>query len=335
MNSLERLQKRLRGEPVDRPPNFDILMIYASHYIGQPLSHFWLDPRVLCDANFAVQEAFGLDILQAISDSYREAQGFGLQVSFPEDDLPRPDKPLLVELSDIAKLRQPDPHVGRMADTLESLRIFHERAGGEIAVMGWVEGALAEAADLRDVSQVLIDLYDNPEWLADLLERIVETEIAFARAQITAGADIIGLGDAIASQVSAKMYRKFALPYEQRIVAAIHEMGALARLHICGNTSHILEDMVQTGADIIDLDWMVDFSHAAALFGGRTVPCGNFDPVAVMLQGKPEQVYHATQSCLRADPLRAISAAGCEIPDQTPVENLLAQKRAIAAFEGI
>ncbi|MEI7990459.1 MAG: uroporphyrinogen decarboxylase family protein, partial [Chloroflexota bacterium] len=96
MNSLERLQKRLRGEPVDRPPNFDILMIYASHYIGQPLSHFWLDPRVLCDANFAVQEAFGLDILQAISDSYREAQGFGLQVSFPEDDLPRPDKPLLV-----------------------------------------------------------------------------------------------------------------------------------------------------------------------------------------------------------------------------------------------
>jgi MtaA/CmuA family methyltransferase len=195
-----------------------------------------------------------------------------------------------------------------------------------------VEGALAEAADLRGVGVVLVDLFDNREWLSELLEHVVEVEIAFARAQIQAGADIIGLGDAVASQISPRMYREFALPYEKRIFAAVHEMGALARLHICGNTSHILEDMLQSGADIIDLDWMVDFQQAAALFNGRAAVCGNFDPVAVMLQGEPDEVYRSVQHCLRADPRYVISAAGCEIPDGTPHANIMAQKRALAEF---
>ena len=132
-----------------------------------------------------------------------------------------------------------------------------------------------------------MDLIEAPEWAEELLEICVEVEIAFARAQIEAGADIIGLGDAVASLISPAMYRRFALPYEQRIFAAVHEMGAVPRLHICGKTNKIVDDMVQSGADIIDLDWMVDMEAAAAQFGDRVSFCGNFDPVAVMLQGTP------------------------------------------------
>jgi MtaA/CmuA family methyltransferase len=329
---MERLKKRLCGEPVDRAPNFDIFMTFAAHYIDQPLSRYYQDYRVLCDANFAVQEAFGLDILQAISDPYREAADFGLKVNFPQDNLPMAEKPLLERQTDLLNLPRPDPSCGRMGDRLAAVRLFHERALGEIPVMGWVEGALAEAADLRGVGVVLVDLFDNREWLSELLEHVVDVEIAFARAQIQAGADIIGLGDAVASQISPRMYREFALPYEKRIFDAVHEMGALARLHICGNTSHILEDMLQSGADIIDLDWMVDFQQAAALFNGRAAVCGNFDPVAVMLQGEPDEVYRSVQHCLRADPRYVISAAGCEIPDGTPHANIMAQKRALAEF---
>ena len=93
--------------------------------------------------------------------------------------------------------------------------------------------------------------------------------------------------------VSPRMYRQFALPYEQRIFAAVHEMGTLARLHICGNTNRILADMAASGADIIDLDWMVDMGEAARLFGDGPAACGNFDPVSVMLQGTVEQVKEA------------------------------------------
>jgi MtaA/CmuA family methyltransferase len=330
MNATERLTARLAGAAVDRPPNFNIMMQFAAHFIGQPLSRYYQDYRVLCEANFAVQEAFGLDLWQAISDPYREAGDAGLAVDFPEDSLPIARAPLIQDPADLARLRYPKPEAGRrMSDRVAAVRLFSERSAGEIPVMGWVEGALAEAADVRGMGQLMTDLYDRPEWVHELLEKCVEVEIAFARAQVAAGADIIGLGDAISSQVAPHTYREFALPYEQRIFAAVHEMGALARLHICGNTNRILADMLQSGADIIDLDWMVDMRNAAAVFGNRAAPCGNHDPVEVMLNGTPETVRAAVLAGLDAGGPRCISMAGCEIPDETPPANLLAHRDAL------
>jgi uroporphyrinogen-III decarboxylase len=228
MNSLERLEHRLRGEAVDQPPNLDIVMTFAAHHIGRSLSQFYLDHRVLVDANLSAAEDFNLDIVQAISDPFREAADFGLEVEFPADGLPVNRKPLLVAPEDIKKLVVPDPATGpRMSDRVEAVRLFHEKVGGELPIMGWVEGALAEAADLRSVYLTMTDLVRRPEWLEELLKICVGVEIAFTRAQVEAGADIIGLGDAVASQISPAMYRRFALPYEQRIFQAVHQMDGL------------------------------------------------------------------------------------------------------------
>jgi MtaA/CmuA family methyltransferase len=216
-----------------------------------------------------------------------------------------------------------------MSDRLAAIIGLREQVGDEVPIMGWVEGALAEAAVLRGVGTLMTDVYDRPNFVKDLLDVCVEVEIAFARAQIEAGADIVGLGDAVASQISPVMYREYALPYERRIVRAIHEMGGLARLHICGDTTQILEDMVVTEADIIDIDWMVDMATACRAFGGGPSVCGNFDPVQVMLEGTPEDVYEATRQCMAAGGDRSISAAGCEIPRATPHENLRAQRQAL------
>lgn len=105
----------------------------------------------------------------------------------------------------------------------------------------------------------------------------------------------------------------------------MHEIGAFSRLHICGDTTHILADMVDSGADIIDIDWMVDIRQAADIFADRVGLCGNFDPVAVMLQGGPEEVRKAVLDCQMNGGPRYFSAAGCEIPHNIPLENLHAQ----------
>jgi MtaA/CmuA family methyltransferase len=337
MNATERLAARLRGDAVDRSPNFDIMMTFAAHYIGQPLAAYYQDYRVLAAANYAVQEAFDLDILQAISDPYREAADFGAQIEFPADGLPICHTPLLADPAALTRLRPTAPEQGRrMSDRLAAVQAMAAHAAGTIPVMGWVEGALAEAADLRGVSALLTDFYDRPDWVVELLEICTENAIAFARAQVRAGATIIGLGDAIASQIAPRAYRQFALPYEQRIFAAVHEAGAtlhegglLARLHICGNTTRLLADMAETGADIIDLDWMVDLRHAAEVIGARAAVCGNFDPVAVMFNGTPQWVREMTLACVAAAGPRGINMAGCEIPDGTPVANLRAQSAAL------
>jgi MtaA/CmuA family methyltransferase len=331
MIPFERVQQRLAGLPVDRPPNFDIFMTMAAHFIGQPLSVYYQDHRVLVAANMAVLEEFDLDIVQAISDPYRETADFGAEIEFPDDDLPLCRQPLLGDRDEIDRLNAPEPSEGRrMTDRLDAIRAFRDQVGGQVPIMGWVEGALAQAANLRGVMDLMKDLVRDPGWAEELLEICVELEITFAQAQIEAGADIIGLGDAVSSLISPEMYRRFALPYEQRIFTAVHEMGALGRLHICGNTTHILDGMVWSGADIIDLDWMVDMRSAAERYGDKVSFCGNFDPVTVMLQGTPEQVYYAAQTCMRDGGPRSFSAAGCEIPDGTRPANLCAQSQALA-----
>jgi len=333
--STERLDARLRGEPVERIPNLTLVMQFAADQIGAPLARYYQDYRVLCEANFKTVELFGLDIVDAISDPYREAADFGAHIVFPDDGLPICTEPRLQDASQLATLPRPDPLAAgsRMRDRVDAIRLFHQGVGGVIPVQGWVEGALAEAADLRGVSALMYDLYDRPEWVETLLERVVETAIAFAIAQVEAGATIIGLGDAIASQVSPVAYRRFALPYEQRIFDAVRAAGAIPRLHICGNTTRLVRDMAQSGAQIIDLDWQVDLAAARATVDeiDPSIPlCGNFDPVAVLYEGTPDDVCQAVEACRTAGGDNWLAMPGCEVPRGTRDENVLAMRDALA-----
>jgi uroporphyrinogen decarboxylase len=331
VNSSERVRRRLRGEGVDRRPNFDIYMQRGARQAGRPLSRYYLDHRALVEANLAVLEAFEVDLVQAISDPYREASDLGLDVEWPEDGLPLRRATLLREPGDAARLELVAPEDGpRMSDRLDAVRVLRERVGDDVPVMGWVEGAFALASVLRGDTNLLLDLHDQPERLTELLDRLVEVGIAFARAQVAAGADVIGLGDSMGSLVSPRQYRAFVLPYEQRVFAAVKQAGAVPRLHICGDTGHLLADMARSGAEIVDLDWMVDLAQAARVFGpAGPAPCGNFDPVTVMLQGTPEAVEASVRACAAAGGSRHFSAAGCEIPDRTPEANILAHARAL------
>jgi uroporphyrinogen decarboxylase len=332
LKPLERVRRRLRGEPVDRRPNFDIYMQRAAHHVGRPLSRYYQDHRALVEANLAILEAFDLDIVQTISDPYREASDLGLDVEWPEDSLPVRRAILLRGPEDASRLRLVAPEDGRrMSDRLDAVRLLRERVGDDVPVMGWVEGAFALASVLRGDTNLLLDIHDRPEWLKGLLDRLVEVGVAFARAQVAAGAHVVGLGDSMGSLVSPRQYREFVLPYEQRVLAAVKEAGAIPRLHICGDTSHLLRDMAASGGQVVDLDWMVDLRKAAEAFGpSGPAPCGNFDPVAVMLQGTPGDVAAAVRGCAAAAGPRHISAAGCEVPDGTPGENLLAHARTLA-----
>ncbi len=334
MNSLQRLENVLSGQPVDRTPNFDIFMTRAAHHIGAQLSDYYLDHHVLCQANLAVLQEFELDIVQAISDPYREAADIGLEVEFQPDGLPLSKKPLIGIQDELNNIHFPIKSFGRrMTDRLEGVNLLRNAVGEAVPVMGWVEGALAEAGDLLGMHGLMIALAKQPVWLKDLLERCVEVEIAFACAQIEAGAHLIGLGDAVASQISPRMYAEFALPYEQRIFAAVKARGGISRLHICGNTAHLLPMILHSGAQIVDIDWMVDLHQAAETLSGLVV-CGNLDPVAVFLQGTPEQVRKGIFNNSQAAGKRWISAAGCEIPDKTPAENLHAQSMALRELAG-
>jgi uroporphyrinogen-III decarboxylase len=167
MNAYERVMNRLQGKPVDRVPNFDIIMGFGAHYVGATLSQYLLDHRYMVQSNLAMVNDFDLDILQVITDPFRESVDFGLEVEFPEDGLPKRIRPLLSPGDDIRKVPLVDPGSGRrMSDRIEAVRVLHEQADKVVPVMGWVEGAMAEANDLLGDSVMMTAFYDDPR-LAD------------------------------------------------------------------------------------------------------------------------------------------------------------------------
>jgi MtaA/CmuA family methyltransferase len=190
------------------------------------------------------------------------------------------------------------------------------------SVLGWVEGPMAEYGDLRGVENAMLDLIDEPEIFVRAGEVIIQNAIAFAVAQIKAGADMVGVGDSAASLISPEMYSGLVMPLEQKLIAAIHEAGAAAKLHVCGNISNIVEHMAESGTDVIDVDWMVSLARARKLAGPNVTLCGNFNPAGVLFEGSPEQVADAARECLNAVPDKFILMPGCEVPPATPEKNI-------------
>jgi len=194
-----------------------------------------------------------------------------------------------------------------------------------------VEMPFAEACDWCHLSDFMTLLYDDPELAHDILDFLTEIEIDFALAQLDAGAHIIGCGDAAASLISKDAFREFALPYEQRITAAIKEAGGMSKLHICGNTNHILEDMASNGSDLYNIDHMVDFAESARVYSaaGKAFK-GNVDPVSDLLQATPEEAEAAALRCIKiAEGKRYMLSAGCEIPAATQDETYFAFAKSV------
>ena len=331
MTSKERLYAVIEGRPCDRPAVTPIFMSWAAHYIHRSYRDYYLDGDVLVSAQLAVTRAFGIDQASSISDPWREASGFGMEFDYPGEGVGRPRGYLINSDADVRALRPVDAAAsGRMRQRVESVGKLAQAVGRTHSVLGWVEGPLAEYADLRGVEKAMLDLIDTPELFLAAGEIVVENAIAFARAQITAGADMIGIGDAAASLIGPTLYRDLVLPLQTRLVAAIHDAGAAAKLHICGNTGPIVGLMSRTGADVIDLDWMVPLDKARSAVGPGVTLCGNFDPVGVLLRGTPETVAAAARDCLRKGGPRLILMPGCEVPPATPEANI----RAFCPCEG-
>ena len=166
MNSYERVMNRLQGKPVDRVPNFDIIMGFGAHYVGATLSQYLLDHRYMVKSNLAMVSNFDIDILQTPSQTpSAESADFGLEVEFPEDGLPKRIRPLLAPGDDLKKVPLIEPGSGRrMSDRIEAVRMLHEQANKVVPVMGWVEGAMAEANDLLSDTIMMTTFYDAPEW---------------------------------------------------------------------------------------------------------------------------------------------------------------------------
>lgn len=325
MNCKERFYARIRGEKVDRIPNLNIVMGFAAKLSGYTYKEYCTDYRKLVEADLKATQMFGMDILSVVSDPMREVELFGGETILPEDDVPYEKTPFVAEYGDLSKLKvNPIESAPRALDRVKAVELFKKEAGDEYPICGWVEGPVAESSDLRGINKLMEDLLLEPEFVCDMMEICVQNGLEFAKAQVEAGADVIGVGDAAASLIGPKIYKDLAFEYQKRLLKGIKDMGALTKLHICGNTTELVELIPAQYVDIFDIDWMVDYKKTVKRIGDKTSVNGNFDPVSVLLQGDTKLVESETKRCVMDSNDFSMVSAGCEVPKFTPHENMKA-----------
>ena len=327
MNGRERVLSLIENQPVDQVPLMPITMMFAAAHAGVKYGDYATDHRVMVEAQIQTACAYDFDYVSSISDPAREAADCGAVIKYYDDQPPAIDEEhaLLTDKTALARLKTPDPlGGGRMTDRIQAVARFKERIGGEKLIEGWIEGPCAESADLRGINRLMIDFIDDPSFVKDLMDFVLEMEIPFAQRQIEAGADLIGIGDAASSLVGPAIYREHVWPYQQKMVKRVQEMGGRVRLHICGKTRKLFHEMGQLGCEIVDLDWMNPVSEARTQMGPQQTLLGPIDPVSVLKDGSPDLVYEGMAECQGEGGVRYIAGAGCEVPRGTPPENVRA-----------
>jgi MtaA/CmuA family methyltransferase len=324
MTSKERCLAVLQGKSADRIPVFPLLMFMAANRTGMQYREYAGNGLAMAEAQINMFENYKVDAVTVCSDAFRLSADLGGDIEFPENQTPYLKRHLVAKRIDFENLKRPDPMKkgGRMRDRIESVESLVKNIGQRALVFGWVDMPFAEACDIAGISEFMMMMYNDPELAHEILQFLTDVVIDFSLAQLAMGAPIIGCGDAAASLISQENFVEFALPYEQQVTRAIKEAGGMSKLHICGNSMHILDELATNGADLFNVDHLVDFQKACEVYGKSNKAIkGNMDPVSDLLQASPEEAYVAAKKCIEtAKGLSYFLSAGCEIPAEVPDE---------------
>jgi uroporphyrinogen decarboxylase len=340
MNGYQRIQAALRGERPDRPPVMLHHFMHAAREAGVTMAEFRSDPRALARSFIQSIEKYSLDGVMVDVDTATLAGALGVPVEFPADEPAVARGARLASLADLDSLPPPDiSGYPGVQVWMEAVRLLCVHFGDEVFIRGNCDQCpFALATLLRGMEGWLTDIMDPElEPLAHrLLDYCAKATSQFLRLMSATGAHMLSNGDSAAgpSVVSPRIYRRFALPYEQRIAALSHSLGFPYALHVCGNTKAILADLVTTSADALELDYKTDVRLAHDCMKDSTVFIGNLDPSSVVALGTPALVKAKSREliALFGDTGRFILNAGCAIPATAPEANIRAMVHAARSW---
>jgi MtaA/CmuA family methyltransferase len=340
MNGYQRVMAALQGEEPDMVPVMLHNFMMAAREAGLTMEQFRNDPNQMARAFIEAVEKYEFDGIMIDVDTVTLAGAVGVPVDFPVDQPAQAAGVRIQSLEEVNDLAPVDIRGYRGVQVwLEATSILRHHFGNDIFIRGNCDQSPFTLASLiRGLEPWMLDLAnsDNHELVHRLLEYSTGITLQFIQLMSETGAHMTSNGDSVAGPelISPAMFRTFALPYEKKIVERSHSLGLPYFLHICGNTSRIIDEMLETGSDGLELDYRTDAAMAHAKMKDRAVFIGNIDPSGVLALGTPQLVEEKTRELLNIfiDTPRFILNAGCAIPPITPPENLRAMISTARSF---
>ncbi len=276
--------------------------------------------EVQAGSMIALYERYGFDVIFNFMDLSVEAEALGLAVEFHDEGAPDVREHPISNSERLAGLRVPDPlQDGRMPVFADAIRLAKEHI--DTLVAGYVTSPFTLSGLLMGAENLAIGTLMDPALSKACLQFTADCVIPYALAQQQAGADMVVLLDPTAVLLSPRLYDEFAKPYIEQVSNAL---DIPVVLHICGQTTPLMPNLVSTHVAGLSLDSEVDLAEIMPQIPEDMVVLGNIPPVSTMLYGNVEQVKDEVDSLM--DDLHQypnfIISTGCDLPLLTPLDNL-------------
>ena len=335
MNSLARLIASGNGDPVDAVPVAPGIGHYAAFQAREPMTKVAHNPELMAAVVLRSLQRHAYDACSPITDYGIGTESMGSTAVIRDWEQTFVADFAVKSRADVARLRLPDPlRDGRMPVIIECERILVAKVGQVVGVNGGLAGPLSFAANLRGPQQILYDILEDRPLVTQLLQIALEAAKSFGEAQIVhGGVKTVNVYEPITTLISTAAGDEFSFPYLEELIRHLHGLGAKVLLHICNDTTRLLERMVKVGADILSLDVQVDLGRAKKIAGTQAALSGNVATQNLAMAG-PEAIYAETCRCIERAAVggRFTVSSSCEVPIETPAANIDAMVRAARVF---
>jgi len=263
---------------------------------------------------------FKPDGIGILADLTIEAEACGCGIAYPEFGLPYVINHPVQTMEDVEALEVPDPfRTARMPVVMDTLRLLSQRFGLPIGAGGI--GPFTLAGELIGTQRLALATIKETEFAHALLEFANRVVIEYNRGQLASGADTLIIAEPAGSILSAPAFREFSGDYLERM---LRELDAPVTVHVCGDSTHLIDELVRTRPAGLSFDAPVDMPDAARTIPGSIMLSGNLDPIDVLLEMSPPELRTATMDLLESmKPYpNFILASGCDIAPETPLDNI-------------
>ena len=260
----------------------------------------------------------------SLMDLSVEAECFGATVRFSEDEVPTVVGRLIHDEDEADALQVPAVGSARSGIYIDAIK----QASREITdrpVLAGIIGPFSLAARLLDVSEIMMDCYDEPDMVHTVMKKATAFLIEYARAYREAGADGIVIAEPVAGLLSPSLEEEFAAPYVKELIDAVQCDEFAVIYHNCGdNTPMMIPSLTSLGAMAYHFGNAIDLRVMLEKFPADVPVMGNVDPAGVLRQGTPETVREETLRIINecATYPNFVISSGCDIPPMTPWENI-------------
>ncbi|MCC6076369.1 uroporphyrinogen decarboxylase [Pseudomonas sp. GCM10022188] len=310
----DRFLRALLKQPVDVTPVW--MMRQAGRYLPEyrasrakagDFMSLCMNPELACEVTLQPLDRYPLDAAILFSDILTIPDAMGLGLYFETGEGPR-FKKVISTPADIAALPIPDPEQD-LGYVMDAVRTIRRELNGRVPLIGfsgspWTLATyMVEGGSSKDFRKSKAMLYDNPQAMHDLLDKLAQAVTSYLNGQIRAGAQAVQIFDTWGGSLSDAAYREFSLFYMERIVHGLirhHEGREVPVILFTKNGGLWLESMADTGATALGLDWTCDIRNARARVGDKVALQGNMDPT----------VLYANPTAIRAEVARILERFG-------------------------